>query len=336
MMDNNIGEFEHFLDHIADMIQDPVNIKTNGHLFYTKQGMGKGMLAEFVSKLIGSDHTISFENTEAYFGKFNADQSNKLLKIFEEVSDKGVAFSNHDRLKGDQSKKNERIEPKGIDPYCIRHCARFWYFTNNENALYIEGDDRRFTCHKANNRYANNIEYFKPIWDEVRDEQFCRNAFEYFATRKYNVRNAFECYVTKFKLEQKQLNLPNGLKFVKELVENDFENISRVGDKIRAKDLGNKYREWCSESGVRFHLGTFKTQLKKLDIVDTSLRFNGAKAKCYTINKDILKTKFREHLKDDSFEFDMVAETEEERRELIAHNMFMGGGVDIETMFNSD
>ena len=127
MMNNNVEEFEHFLDHISDMIQDPCHIKTNGHLFYTKQGMGKGMLAEFVTKLLGSDHTISFENTEAYFGKFNADQSNKLLKIFEEVSDKGSAFSNHDRLKGDQSKKMERVEPKGIDPYTIRHCSRFWF-----------------------------------------------------------------------------------------------------------------------------------------------------------------------------------------------------------------
>lgn len=76
----NIDEFNHLMDHIADMIQDPANIKTNAHLFYTKQGMGKGLLGEFMSKLLGSDHVISFENTEAYFGKFNADQCNKILK----------------------------------------------------------------------------------------------------------------------------------------------------------------------------------------------------------------------------------------------------------------
>ena len=112
MMNGNEGELNHFLDHIADMIQDPATIKTNGHLFYTKQGGGKGLLALFVSKLIGSDLTISFENTSAYFGKFNADQSNKLLKIFEEVSDKGSAFQNHNTLKGDQSKTSERVEAK--------------------------------------------------------------------------------------------------------------------------------------------------------------------------------------------------------------------------------
>ena len=34
MMNNNEGEFEHFLDHVADMIQDPANIKTYGPLQY--------------------------------------------------------------------------------------------------------------------------------------------------------------------------------------------------------------------------------------------------------------------------------------------------------------
>lgn len=302
LMNGEEGEFNHFLDHIADMIQDPAHIKTNGHLFYTKQGMGKGMLAEFVSKLIGTDHFISFENTEAYFGKFNKDQSNKLLKVFEEVSNKGVAFSNHDRLKGDQSKKRERVEPKGIDAYTIRHCARFWYFTNNENALYIQGDDRRFTCHKANNRYANNTDYFQPIWDEVRNQQFCLEAFEFFANRKYEMSNVYTCYETQFKLEQKQLNLPNGLKFIKDFVEDGGMDHR---DKIPVKLLHQSYKDWCLNYGCKYHIGSFKTQLKKIDIVGKRIKSNNIQTKCYIINHNILLTKFRDYLKDPTFLFDL-------------------------------
>jgi len=73
---------------------------------------------------------------------------------------------NHDRLKGDQAKKYERIEKKGIDAYTIRNCARFWFFTNNRNATRVEGGARRNTYHEISGRYANNIEYFKPIWEE--------------------------------------------------------------------------------------------------------------------------------------------------------------------------
>jgi len=81
LMNGNVDEFNHFLDHLADMIQDPANIKSTGHVFYSAEGCGKGLLAEFVSKLIGADHFISFENTEAYFGQFNADQANKILRF---------------------------------------------------------------------------------------------------------------------------------------------------------------------------------------------------------------------------------------------------------------
>jgi hypothetical protein len=299
-------EFEHLLDHIADIIQDPSTIKTNGHLFYTAQGMGKGMLAKFMSKLIGSDHVISFQNPDAYFGKFNAEQSSKLLKVFEEVSDKGAAFKNHDRLKGDQSMPKERIEPKGINAYHIQHCARFWYFTNNENALYIEGDDRRFTCHRANNRYAQNHEYFDPLWDEVNSNEFCRNAFEFFATREYTSKSVFNCYNTKFKTEQKELNLPNGLKFMKEMAETSFEFVDRVDDKIKVKDLNNTYRTWCEDNGVNFKVSTFKTQLRKLGIMDKTVKFEGKNTKCYIFTDDDLQRKYSTYLTDKCFKFDTV------------------------------
>ena len=110
--------------------------------------------------------------------------------------------------------ETERIEPKGIDPYYNRHCARFWYFTNNENSLYIENDDRRHTLHKISTKHRQNFEYFKPIWEEIKDVEFLKNAFEYFATREYDEKNVMKSYTTQYKKEQKDANLPNGMSTV--------------------------------------------------------------------------------------------------------------------------
>jgi hypothetical protein len=45
-----------------------------------------------MSKLLGVSNIISIINTDTYFDKnFNSDISNKLLKVFEEVSEKGSA-----------------------------------------------------------------------------------------------------------------------------------------------------------------------------------------------------------------------------------------------------
>ena len=310
LMNNDQKEMDHFMDHIADMIQDPANIKTNGHLFYTKQGMGKGLLAEFMSMLLGSEHVISFENTEAYFGQFNADHGHKILKIFEEVSDKGAAFKNHDRLKGDQSKKRERIEEKGKDAYAILHCARFWYYTNNPNALFIEGDDRRFTCHRANNRYANNLKYFEPIWAEIRDIQFCRSAFEFFATRKYTFESVSKCYDNDYKKEQKISNLSCTQQFLKEHVEDGFK-VKHDGDKVRCTDLNEAYNVWCTTSNTPFKLKTFKTQLAKFEIKEVNCMFEGKKTRCYEISPEILRVKFSDFLRDPEFKFDILDEDED-------------------------
>ena len=319
LMNNNEEEFNHFLDHIADMIQDPANIKSIGHLFFTHQGMGKGLLAEFVAKLLGPDHCITFGNTDAYFSNFNSDQANKILKIFEEVSDKGVAFKNHDRLKGDQSKKTERIEPKGLDPYTIMHCARYWYFTNHPHSLYIEGDNRRITCHKANSRYANIIEYFEILWQEIRDIQFCKCAFEFFASRKYTFKSVTTCFENNFKKEQKEINLCSTHQFLKEYAENGgLDNLS--SPKVKCSDLSDAYHIWCTNSGTQYHLNTFKTQLAKIDINACKVRYDGIGTWCYILDFKILTKKFSELLKDPTFEFKNQDYIDEEVEEQIKKN----------------
>jgi len=311
MMNSDVGELNHFLDHIADMIQQPHIVRGPSHLFYTSPGMGKGMLALFMSRLLGQDHVITFGNISDYFNHFNSEQSNKILKIFEEVSDKGEAFHKHDRLKGDQTKTHERIEPKGVDAYSIRHCARYWYYTNNANALYIENNDRRHTMHRSNNRYADNTEYFDKLWVLVKDVSFCRMAFEYFATRTYTEKNVLTAYNTKYKQEQKISNMPNGIKYIVELIESNFEGVERDEDKVNAKTLSNGFKDWCSDNGVKYSLNAFKSQIQKIGLMEPkNLRINGKQAKCYIINVDEMRLSFKGYLKDANFDFDIVNDDE--------------------------
>ena len=305
---NDEKELNHFLDHIADIIQDPARIKGTSHLFYSPQGCGKGLLFKFMSKILGISNVISIINTETYFDKnFNSDVGNKLLKVFEEVSEKGSAFKNHNRLKGEQTSETERIEPKGIDPYYNRHCARFWYFTNNENSLYIENDDRRHTLHRISAKHQNNYDYFKPIWDEIKDVEFLKNAFEYFATRKYNEKNVMNSYTTQYKKEQKDANLPNGIKFILDFVNKEFNKIEDKDIKITSETLKDRYKLYCADIGMKYHVNTLNTQIRKIGISEPKqLRFkydDGSSKKkfCYKINTWKLQEEMRRFLQDDNY-----------------------------------
>jgi len=303
--DGDIGECNHLLDHIADIIQQPSKIRGIGHLFFSQQGTGKGTIAFFMSKLLGKNHCVSFENIDNYFKNFNYDSSNKLFKIIEEVSDKGHAFNKSDVLKADLTKTRERVEPKGVDAYSIDHFARYWFFTNNERALHIENSDRRYTMHRINNRYKNDMKYFEPIYEEVNDDNFCHNAFEYFANRQYEISSVMSVYENNFKKEQKILNLSNTAKFIKEIIESNFKGLKFIKENfINCKLLKDTYAYWCSENGFKYNSNTFKTQMRTLNILEKMKKIDGISRRVYDLSRKNMVIKFREFLNDNNFEFE--------------------------------
>ena len=304
----DIAELNHFLDHMADIIQDPAEIKGTSHLFYSKQGCGKGLLFKFMSRMLGIANVVSISNTDLYFdSNFNGDMGNKLLKVFEEVSEKGSAFKNHNRLKAEQTSETERIEPKGIDPYYNRHCARFWYFTNNENSLYIENDDRRHTLHRISDAHSQNIEYFAPMWDEIKDKGFLKNAFNYLKNRKYDIKNVIQAYTTQYKKEQKDNNLSKGIKFLLEYVGDNFNTIEDKTMKITSNEIKGQYKEFCENQGCKYQMTSFNTQIRKIGIeAPKQLKIKGedgisVKKFCYSINTYKLQEEMRRFLRDDNF-----------------------------------
>lgn len=316
---NDLGELNHFLDHIADIIQDPSQIKGTSHLFYSKQGCGKGLLFKFMTKLLGSVNVVSIINTDTYFDKnFNSDVSNKLLKVFEEVSEKGSAFKNHNRLKGEMTADTERIEPKNIDPYYQRHCARFWFFTNNENALYVENDDRRLTLHKISDKHRNNYEYFNPIWEEIKNIHFLKSAFDFFKQRKYEEKNVMNAYTTQYKKEQKDSNLPKGIKFILNFVEREFEKIEDKNIKITSSYIKNKYKVYCENQGTKYQLSTFHTQIRKIGIEPPKQlnikdkNGNSTKKYCYSFNTYKLQEEMRRFLTDEEYSLSVKENIEHE------------------------
>ena len=312
---SNLGETNHFLDHVADIIQDGAAIKGTSHLFYSKQGCGKGWLAKLISKLLGAQNVYTITNTKKYFdSNFNKGSSNKLLKIFEEVSEKGSAFANHDRLKAEQTMEEEIIEPKGLDSYRQNHCARYWYFTNNENSLYVETDDRRHTLHKINPRFAQNETYFKPLWEELADEKFLKCAFEFFANRKYDKDNVRKPYETKFKQDQKTANLPNGFKFIIDYVQKNYNKVEDKNNHVSVNEIRISYKSYCEENGHRYHYSALQTQLSKLGLVSKRLRYKNdmgipIRNQCYIINTHQLQEKLRDTLKFP--QYNLIEECEE-------------------------
>jgi len=335
LCDGNIDEFNHLLDFIADLIQDGANHKSNAHIFYSKfQGVGKGLLIEFLTLLLGKNNVVIYDNTELYFENFNSEASGKILIVLEEVKDKGVAHANHNIIKSNIAAKLKRIVRKYHEAVFERNCARLISNTNNENALNIEPTDRRFTCHSANCSIADNLEYFLPIVDEIKNEQFCKNAFEYFATRIYkcsHVRMAFQNY---FKIQQKLRDSPYGIRFIKDLLEDKImpkPQINILSDLnmnlITRITLFRAAKDWCDNNGCKnfYSEAKIRDHLKLIGLEEISINykngsFKGAKQWCYNLNKDEILKGFKKFLKIDEnnkeFKFDMEKDITNEQKNI--------------------
>lgn len=301
------GELNHFLDCFADMIQDPQKIKGISHVFYSKPGCGKGLLYKFATRMLGSANCISIDNPTIYFNSnFNSNRSYKILKCFEEVEEKGQCFRNNDRLKAEQTKDTERIEPKGMDPFHVLHCARYWYFTNNEKSLYIEGGDRRHTMHKIKPTHANNLEYFAPLWDEINDPRFLQCAFDFFATRKYSKTNVMKAFSTKYKQEQLKSNLSLGEKFILDFIRDEIKRVENKVTFVKSCVLLDKWKDYCERGSYgRRPASGLKTQLSKLGISFGRFRIqcenNKLRISCYKINPCVVQQHMRDKLSNDKY-----------------------------------
>lgn len=301
------GELDHFLDHIADILQDPAQIKPSAHLFYGQQGTGKSLLYAFISKLVGMDQCLLTINTERYFDKFNIENMGKLIKVFEELEEKGSMMKYHNRLKGEISSNIEKIERKGIDSITALHSARYWFFTNNANVLNIEADDRRFTLHRTSDKHANNYDYFQPLWEEVSNPNFIKSTFNYFMTRKYEKRNVINAYTTDYKREQKISSTNVGITFLLDFVANNFRKIEDVNKYISVEDLKNKFKAVRMEdSNKGFNYKTLTTQLDQFKFgkpkqVRIDIDGQMIKKSCWTFNTYKIQEMGRNYYKDDTW-----------------------------------
>jgi hypothetical protein len=295
---------------IAYMIQYPALRPDTAPLFVAEQGVGKDLFGSFVGSMLGSEYTLNFDNIDCFFSNFNIEQRGKIFIVLNEISDKGTAFNKHDRFKGEITKEYTRIEPKGVDPYRVRHTGHYMCFSNKENCVYVENSDRRFVMIKSSNAHANDHTYFKPLLAEAKNKDFIKAAFDYYANMDLSEFNVRKIPMTKFKEEQKVANLPVPLKFIMDIIREDIE----VPKHVSMRDLHHIYFDkWCSDGKYRCtNLGVFKAQLAKagivierpyIDVVLPTGETVSKRPRVVNTNIEQLKTKMCSFLKMPNMEF---------------------------------
>ena len=121
------------------------------------------------------------------------------------------------------------------------------------------------------------------------------------------MKNVINSYTTQYKKEQKKANLPNGIKFMLEYVNNNFDEIEDKTHKIHSSHIKDMYKIYCERMGNRYQFNAFNTQIKKIGIKSpTQLNIMCAddisrKRFCYRLNTHVLQEDMRVFMKDPDY-----------------------------------
>ena len=154
VLTNNEKECEtYLLNYIADIFQHPDVNPLIGVILRSKiQGVGKNSLVQILSKIMDFESIHSKYllegGMEDVIGVFSKDLSQKMLIAIDEVNSQ-QGFENNDKLKKFITEEKRKINEKNVKSYHESNWSRVFAFSNNNNPIKLEENDRRFVVFKA-------------------------------------------------------------------------------------------------------------------------------------------------------------------------------------------
>jgi len=315
------GEFDHFIAHLADMIQRPLGPRPSSHVFVSQdQGTGKGTLLDWVTNMLGHKYTYATEMAGKFLTSgFNSDSTGALVKVFEESPDGGSTVMLSEILKAIIKEKRERVEYKGKDAYHVRAISRYWIFSQHKNVVHLEPADRRYTLHYLSSEKANDPAIFDPIHAEISDVKFLRASFLYLANYEYDEADPVKICPTKFRKEQIINSMSSGLTMLKDFIEGRYEQSQVTAD--NESDIMWRIPSSVLNSSFSGSPKTLATQLDKLGLKKETKKmrniYTSGATFCYNIYPPRIEALYQKYLKQEDFKFNLtVLEEPEPENEL--------------------
>jgi len=291
---------EWFKDWIAQMIQFP-DIKTTMPTFVSKPGAGKDSLLELLRKIIGNKKV--FETTKPglhIFGDFNSQMADAFLVVLSELS--AVDLKNcGGLLKGLITDTKLTINTKGVSAYEIDSYARFMVFTNNDEAIKPDKDDRRNVVIRSSdelckpNRTPDEIKSIDAYLENYRtlltDVNAQKSIYDWLKNRpnldKFHTRVPPK---TEFHKTQSELTMPVIEQWVRDFT---LQNHNKEEVKVSSQSCYIQFKEW-SRANSRYDCTSmqFAVRLKNMNITGITKGGHTKSGNNMLFNIPLLKIKY--------------------------------------------
>jgi hypothetical protein len=129
------------------------------------QGTGKSIVTEFIrNAVLSARHVLISNDRNTILGDFNAQTADKVLVILEDVpiTSTGEWLTLSQKMKHLITASHIEINAKYRTPYQVANHSNYMILANN-NALAVDGDDRRFCCLDVSPARVGDRRYFDQL-----------------------------------------------------------------------------------------------------------------------------------------------------------------------------
>lgn len=136
-------EFQHVMDWLAWVINNPTKRMTYALMILGGQGSGKSIIKKFMQYMLGMEN-VGTVNNQVIHKSFTGWQGGSILKVIEEISVAGHRFDVVNALKEPITNETLFVERKNKEGVEEVNTASWMMYTNDIAALPISQNDRRF------------------------------------------------------------------------------------------------------------------------------------------------------------------------------------------------
>jgi hypothetical protein len=211
------------LDLFANMVQRPHMPSHVALSIFGTQGCGKGMPLAFMREhVLGKPITYQTANPENdLLGRFQNGCVNRVLVQVDEVK---TMRDHDDRLKDLITNDTVQLERKGRDIITVRNLVNLIFTSNNENALTVATDDRRFVLLRCTEKYRGNGAYLSALGQHLARPEVARAFYQFCLARdlsKYVYDLQLFRPVSAYYLECQRASIPVTSRFLSALLNTD-------------------------------------------------------------------------------------------------------------------
>jgi len=240
------GYYEYLLNWMAHMIQRPGELPGTAIVFRGPQGVGKGVATDELGRLV-EPHYTPLSSIEQLVGRFTGHLKDKLL-VYANEATWGGNKAGEGALKAMITDPDSSVEEKFKNVVRIDNFKRVMASSNEDWAVPLGKDDRRFFVLDVGSEHKEDHAYFAAIIDQMRNGGSEALMYE-LQNRDLSEFNVRKIPPTPYNFELKLLSMESSDQFVYEYLRASTKDGWEIY--VQKSHLHSNYLDWCSDHGKK-------------------------------------------------------------------------------------